>query len=40
MSVNRETFKKDIGSVDEIMDALYGKPGTSQREEFRREARS
>lgn len=29
---------KDVGSFDEVMDALYGKPGTTQREAFRREA--
>lgn len=40
MSVNRETLNKDIRSVDEIMDALYGKLGTPRREEFRREAKA
>ena len=30
--------KSDIGSFDEIMDSLYGKPGTVQRKEFRKEA--
>lgn len=28
----------DVHSFDEIMDALYGAPGTPQREAFRREA--
>lgn len=32
--------KADIGNFDEVMDALYGKPGTAQRETFRREAYS
>lgn len=30
--------RKDIGSFDEVLDSLYGKPGTEQRDEFRREA--
>lgn len=30
----------DIHSYDEVMDSLYGAPGTAQREEFRREAYS
>jgi DNA-binding XRE family transcriptional regulator len=30
--------KGNIGSMDEILDSLYGKPGTEQRNEFRREA--
>lgn len=30
--------RKDVGSFDEVLDSLYGKPGTPQREEFRREA--
>ena len=28
----------NIGSFDEVMDSLYGKVGTEQRNEFRREA--
>jgi len=30
--------KDNIGSFDEVMDSLYGKVGTEQRNEFRREA--
>ena len=30
--------RKDIGSFDEVLNALYGEPGTPQRNEFRREA--
>lgn len=30
----------DIHSYDEVMDSLYGAPGTRRREEFRREAYS
>ena len=29
---------KSVGSFDEVLDAIYGAPGTPQREEFRREA--
>ena len=28
----------DIGSFDEVLNTLYGVPGTPSREEFRREA--
>ena len=28
----------NIGNFDEVLNSLYGNPGTSQREEFRREA--
>ncbi|MCR4915863.1 MAG: helix-turn-helix domain-containing protein [Prevotella sp.] len=30
--------RKDVGSFDEVLNSLYGEPGTPQREEFRREA--
>mgnify|MGYP002627342592 CR=1 FL=1 len=30
--------RNDIGSFDEVLDELYGKVGTEQRNEFRREA--
>ena len=30
--------RRDVGSFDEVLDSLYGKPGTAQRDEFRREA--
>lgn len=36
MQVNRN----DVGSFDEVLDSLYGKPGSPQREEFRKEAYS
>lgn len=28
----------EIGNFDEVLNRLYGEPGTAQREEFRREA--
>ena len=28
----------DIGNFDEVLDSLYGKPGTEERNQFRREA--
>ena len=28
----------NVGSFDEVLNSLYGEPGTPQREEFRREA--
>lgn len=28
----------NVGDFDEVLNALYGKPGTPQRESFRREA--
>ena len=30
--------KGNIGDFDEVLDSLYGKPGTEQRNEFRKEA--
>ena len=30
--------RKDVGSFDEVLNSLYGEPGTPQRNEFRREA--
>ena len=36
MQVNR----KDVRSFDKVMDSLYGKPGSEQRNEFRKEAYS
>ncbi|MBO4381559.1 MAG: helix-turn-helix transcriptional regulator [Bacteroidales bacterium] len=30
--------RNDIGSFDEVLNTLYGKPGSAQREAFRREA--
>lgn len=30
--------RKDVGSFDEVLNSLYGEPGTPQREAFRREA--
>ena len=30
--------RKDVGSFDEVLNSLYGEPGTPQRDEFRREA--
>lgn len=30
--------RKDVGSFDEVLNSLYGEPGTAQRDEFRREA--
>lgn len=30
--------RKDIGSFDEVLDSLYGKPGTKERDAFRKEA--
>ncbi|MBE6341137.1 MAG: helix-turn-helix transcriptional regulator [Bacteroidales bacterium] len=32
--------RKDIGDFDKVLDTLYGKPGTPERSEFRREAYS
>lgn len=29
--------RKDAGSFDEVLNSLYGEPGTPQRDEFRRE---
>ena len=29
---------KNIGSFDEVLNSLYGEPGSPEREEFRREA--
>ena len=30
--------RKDIGNFDDVMDALYGEPGSDKRKEFRKEA--
>ena len=30
--------RKDIESFDEVLNSLYGEPGTPQRNEFRRKA--
>ena len=37
MNIMQEN-RKDIGSFDEVLDSLYGAPGTPERNEFRREA--
>ena len=33
-----QTRNKNVGSFDEVLDSLYGAPGSEKREEFRREA--
>lgn len=33
-----QTKNKNIGDFDEVLDSLYGKPGTAERDAFRREA--
>lgn len=30
--------RKDVGNFDEVLDSLYGKPGTQERDNFRKEA--
>lgn len=30
--------RKDIGNFDEVLNSLYGAPGTPERDKFRREA--
>ena len=36
--MNLEKISKDIYNVDAWMDEQYGKPGSPEREEFRKEA--
>jgi len=34
----KTTSNPDVGSFDEVLDNLYGKPGSAERDQFRREA--
>ena len=41
MKVEKETLKENVLiDIDELMDSQFGKPGTSERERFREEART
>lgn len=40
MKAKKETLKENVlTDIDELMDSLFGKPGTPERERFREEAR-
>ena len=40
MKTKKEILKENgLTNVDELMDVQFGKPGTSERERFREEAR-
>ena len=39
MKAKKETLKENVlTDIDELMDSLFGKPGTPERERFREEA--
>lgn len=38
MKNNMQTNNPDLGSFDQVLDAMFGKGGTPERTEFRREA--
>lgn len=41
MKTEKEILKENgLTNVDELMDVQFGKPGTSERERFREEART
>ncbi len=37
MNIMQEN-RKDVGNFDEVLNSLYGEPGSPQRDEFRRKA--
>lgn len=41
MNTEKEILKgNDLTNIDELMDSQFGKPGTSERDRFREEART
>lgn len=41
MKLEKEILKgNDLTNIDELMNSLFGKPGTPERERFREEART
>ena len=41
MKLEKEILKENgLTNIDELMDVQFGKPGTSERERFREEART
>lgn len=41
MNTKKKTLKENVlNDIDELMDSQFGKPGTPERERFRKEART